>query len=138
MHKPSDFNHWTYWARYEWHEWNPYALYRKVSWFARNVWAYREVLWHDQDCDYAYLLRLMQLKLRRMGQHFADHDIVESSPRMARECRIAAELCRRIDEDNYFVGKITRENAIKALGQREADLRYLSHLIQRKLLYWWD
>jgi hypothetical protein len=109
MHKPSDFNHWKYWMLYEWREWNPYRLARKIGHFAANLWAYRQILWHDRDFDYVYLLELMELKLGRMGKHFADHDILVSSQRTARECRVAAEICRRIAEDDYPVGKFTRE-----------------------------
>ena len=138
MYKPSDFSHWKYWVLYEWREWNPYRLTRKVLHFAANFWAYRQILWNDQDCDYSCLLDMMELKLRRMGQHFEDYDIVMDSQRMARECRVAAELCRRLSEDNYLgkYGKI--EPFMNVRQRRRDDLDYLARLIQRKLFSWWD
>ena len=138
MPKPSDFGHWWYWVLYEWREWNPYRLARKITHFASNLWAYRGILWHDRDFDYFYLLDMMELKLSRMGSHFDKHRIVVDSLRIARECRVAAELCRRINQDNYLVGDITNESIIKGIDRKQADLNYLTHLIRKKILTWWD
>ena len=138
MHKPSDFIHWKYWLLNEWLEWNPYRLARKIGHFLDNFWNYREILWHDQDFDYGYLLDMIELKLKRMGNHFSKHGITVDSRRVARECRVASELCRRINVNDYMNGEITRESVIKDGERREADLDYLTHLIQRKLLCWWD
>ncbi len=138
MYKPSDFNHWKYWLRYEWHEWNPYRLARKIAHFLSNIWAYRHILWDDRDCDYVYLLEMMELKLLRMAKHFESFNILVSSPRSARECRIAAGLCHRLLEDNYVIGDFTSDAMIKHRCQRQADLDYLTHLLKRKLFNWWD
>ena len=138
MPKPSDFGHWWYWVLYEWREWNPYQLARKITYFASNLWAYRGILWHDRDFDYSYLLDMMELKLGRMGRHFDKHRIVVDSLRIARECRVAAELCRRINKDDYLVGEITNESIIKSQNQRQADINYLAHIIRRKVVCWWD
>ena len=138
MLKPSDFKSWKYWALYEWREWNPYELGWKVTRFVKNILAYREILWHDSDWDYVYLLKMMELKLRRMGQHFTDHGHLVASERVARECRVASALCRRLRNDDYLHGEITRASVIGAEQRKQADLEYLTRLIRRKLLCWWD
>ena len=136
--KPSDFTSWKYWVLYEWNEWNPYRLARKVWGFASSVWAYRDLLWYDHDWDYVYLLDLMERKFSRMGEHFEQHSILVNSHQSARECRVAASLCRRLVEDNYIHGDITRASVIRSGERRQADLDYLAHLMSRKLFCWWD
>ena len=138
MYKPSDFTHWTYWIRYEWREWNPYELSCKIYRFARTVWAFRDALWEDQNCDWTFLLRYMQIKLARMGKHFDECGILVNSDRTARECRTAAALCQRLIDDNYLQGEITRRSVIKEGERRKADLDYLARLMSRKLFCWWD
>lgn len=138
MLTPRDFTHWTYWLRYEWREWNPYRLSRKISWFLGNVWAYRKILWHDRDWDWVFLVSLMQIKFRRMGRHLAAYGITVDKDRMARECRVAAALCQRLIDDEYLQHPITRASMLKADARRKADLDYLTHLIRRKLFCWWN
>ena len=138
MYRPSDFDHWTDWLLYEGREWSPWELARKVAWFVRRVWIYRRLLWHDSDWDYAYLLDLMALKLRRMADHFDRHALVVNAERMARECRVAAALCRRLRDDDYQREPITQASVLDAEQRKQADLDYLTHLMRRKLLCWWD
>jgi len=133
MMKPSDFSHPKYWLLHEWREWNPIALVRKISRFARNILAYRKVLWHDRDFDYSYLLEVMELKLRRMSRHFDEHAIVVDSDKIARECLVAAELCRRLLEDEYGLKDVLNGNY-----RKRYDLYYLSRLMSRKMFCWWD
>lgn len=133
MLKPSDFDHWRWWLRYQWHEWNPWRLWRKLRHFLANVWAYKAILWHDADSDYVFLLTIMELKLSRMAQHFETHDIVAGSEKLARDCRVAAEICRRIALNDYAYDDSDANERM-----RKSDLQYLTHLINRRLLCWWD
>ena len=50
----------SYWWKYWWNL--PYDTWA----FLKRVYEYAPILWEDRDWDYAYLLRLMQYKLRRM------------------------------------------------------------------------
>ncbi len=69
--------------------------------FIKNVWAYRDILWHDRDWDRFYMFRMFERKLRRMAKHFMDHDIHPNRFSIAKQISIAAECCRRLHEDKY-------------------------------------
>jgi hypothetical protein len=68
----------------------------------RNCWRYLPLIWHDRDCDFAYLLRLMEEKLRRMSVAIGDEGHLLLARQKGRELRVCAELCRRIREDDYY------------------------------------
>lgn len=112
-----------------------YAWYRP-----RNLWGWAQnkverlqivarwlpVIWWDADFDHAYLWRVLAHKLTRMAIYAERHGHLASSPRQAREMRVAAALCRRIEADDYPPGSAQR------------DLDYLTTLMRRKALTWWD
>lgn len=39
---------------------------RNLKSFFKNVWNYRQFLWHNREWDYAHLFYMMELKLRHM------------------------------------------------------------------------
>lgn len=112
-------------------------LYRFRQWFDRwfvnfpqRVWRYRYWLAHDIDWDWASLAEIMELKLNAMAKVF-DNGHHVSHERDASECRVAAELCRRLRQDDYTV-----EQEIDGVPRN--DQRLLGWLIGRKLRNWWD
>lgn len=97
---------------------------------ARRAWIYRDWLAHDVDYDWAPLAKIMELKLDAMAK-VLDNGHHVSHERDARECRVAAELCRRLRQDDYTV-----EQEIDGVPRN--DQRLLGWLIGRKLRNWWD
>ncbi len=74
-----------------------YAVYR-----FRNVARFGRIVWDFQRGDYSHLLQLMEVALREMRDQHRDFPITADASECAKQLTIAAELCRRIREDNYF------------------------------------
>ena len=108
--------------------------------FFHRVWRYRRVLARDYDFDWSPLVWLMELKLKAMagslerGCHVGDDSC-------ARDCRVAAELCRRLRDDYAFEmhkGPHTREWARRIQQSDRIWQEYLGLLIGKRLGWWWD
>lgn len=67
----------------------------------KNLWVYRKLIWQTADWDYAYLLELMEFKLRRMDDAIGNGCLLHRE-RKAKQMRVCAELCRRIRKDEYY------------------------------------
>lgn len=91
---------------------NPYRKYSSYWWrywlnlpsdakhFAQRVWAYRELLWNDNDFDYAAILHIMRFKLLRLRKHMEEHAITaHSEDNVAELARVDVLLRNVIDED---------------------------------------
>ena len=79
--------------------------------FLKNVWIYRKILWRDRNWDWGYIYRLLELKLRLMSQEFRENGHHVGSELSAQRLLVAAELCRRIYEDNYSDIPLKRHEA---------------------------
>lgn len=93
------------------HGFRVFKFCRKVIYFAQKLYAYLPIIWHDGDSDFSYLLTLMEFKMRRMGDHIIEHDIIVSAPKIGQELKLAAELCKRIREDNYAAVPLAKLDA---------------------------
>ncbi len=108
-----------------------------------NVIRWVPLIWKDRDWDEYFLLRVMQFKLRKMGECFRDYGHLVHSDRYSRQCLVASELCRRLREDEYGDPKLHYTKKTKYDYQREEctkknDQRYLGLLIGKYLRHWWD
>lgn len=92
-------------------------FFRHVSIFLAQLKAYLPIIWRDGDFDYSSLLTLMEFKLLRMSAHMIEHNLVMDAPRMSKELKVAALLCRRINNDSY--AEIPLERLTKEYGQLE-------------------
>lgn len=131
--------------------------FKQPIWFLQTVWAYRDVLWNDRDWDSAYLLVMMERKLRRMADHIGTYGHHVGSERDAKQLRVAAELCRRVRLDQYNDAALNRLKQREGLNwndaaqskkrmriykmseaRRKADIRMIGRLFDKHLLSWWD
>lgn len=110
-----------------------YGLRNLIRWFP--------IIWFDRDFDWDFLAQIMEFKLRRMALIF-DKGYHVGSENDARQCRICAELLKRMTEDNYhenarkaFRGKFAIDHTMNMAKQ---DQRYLGVLIGKYLTHWWD
>lgn len=87
---------------YSWCETPPVKLFNRLVNFIKQLYAYLPIIWRDNDFDYSALLNLMEFKLSRMSKHMIEHNIVVDAPKISKELRVAAELCKRINNDNYY------------------------------------
>lgn len=111
----------------------------------RNIFRFLPVVWHDQNHDGAFLLRLIEHKLTMMesvhGGHVGDEE-------QRRDMRVAIELCRRLAEEHVYSGhdKDWNEAPLYFEGQRykgrcvempRNEAKLLGKIIGAKVLTWW-
>ena len=108
--------------------------------FFHRVWRYRRVLARDYDFDWSPLVWFMELKLRAMAECL-ENGMHVGCERDARECRVAAELCRRLRDTDvlyYMHGTETRIQCHRVLQSERITQEYLGLLISKRLGGWWD
>lgn len=104
-------------------------IYYKILYlrsFLRNCRRYASFLWHDEDYDHSYLLMVMEIKLSAMATR-----LWSTRPDQYKTCRIAAHLCKRLNDDNYSLAQM--RNKVP-----EHDQKMLGRIIGRHLACWWD
>ena len=137
-------------------------IYRQIRWFPANILrliSYLPIIWQDRDWDYAYVLYILQHKLRRMHKRW------DSSPRYVgghkdklnmRQCLI---ILNRIIKDDYISrecdiayipdvelnkvwdkkwGKKFHSAADRAREKEKADWDSLWIILSKELGKWWD
>lgn len=121
---------------------------RNLLSFLKRLWAYLPVLWRDRDWDYAFLLRLMQLKISRMRlgmndwpsnrKHFKRMRVIE----LLIERLIADDYCRYEHDQWYnhdrFNDEKIRDIVLHAQHQEDQDWNMIFNLIKRYGRRWWD
>jgi hypothetical protein len=119
-----------------WRTWERFETFHICFFrFFHRVWRYRRVLAHDYDFDWAPLTEFMELKLRSMADSLSQNRHV-GDERRVRQCRVAAELCRRLRTDAYrdMHGRdYRRQGASEHIAQK-----YLGLLIGKHLSGWWE
>jgi hypothetical protein len=115
-----------------------------IKWFQ-----YAPILWRDYDWDYAYILRLLQYKLRRTREQLWKYDYLLNTRRQCKEIRLAELLIDRILKDEYvdFEPWHNGAEADEALFRRliahdaylkDQDWQYLGKHLAKYMRYWWD
>jgi len=92
-----------------------YRVFRGI----RNFIAYAPIIWRDRDFDFAFLLVLLEFKLRRMSKFFLSADAyTKGAKECAEQMLKAATLAGRIadGEDDQRAG---RER------QRDGDMQFI-------------
>lgn len=128
----------------------------------RNLWLFKECMWHYRRWDYSGLLQFMETCARDMSKAHTTGHLVRSE-QTAKELLIIAELVKRIREDDYVFNKGRYEHTGKGIlgmefiqkehqlpknkaksfyklvdSNRKADLELLTKMMKRKLPTWWD
>jgi hypothetical protein len=81
----------------------------------------------------------MELKLLAMANVFQNGHLVHCTTH-ARECRVAAELCRRLREEVWYDmhGVDTQWQCLRIRTSEKTAEEYLGRLIEKHLRTWWD
>ena len=116
----------------------------------RNLWRWLPVIWFDQDFDWYYTARIMEIKLRRLADCM-EHGHHKHGERDAKQARTCAALLKRMMDGEYFANaghrhdtwhtiSLARRNWIAqhAGNMAEQDQRYLGILLGKYLRNWWD
>jgi hypothetical protein len=117
---------------------------RAVRRYIRNLIKWSPILWSDRDFDYAYLLIIINKKLKMMEQFFlSDKTITKSAAKHGKQIRTARILTDRIIEDDYFNLSLFKSSNIKfkikhADYMKMQDLNYLNTILNKYMLGWWD
>jgi hypothetical protein len=88
-------------------------------------------LWKDEDYDYAFVLRMMQYKLKRTREHILDHDIIVESEEVAAQIQRAENLIELVIGDSGRSLDRTPE-------EEERDWAELFDHLQTHMRWWWD
>lgn len=114
-----------------------------ITYGFKNIIRWIPIIWFDRDWDWSHLAQVMEYKLRLMSIEFEFRGHLVGSKINAKRCLIAAELCKRLREDEY------QERAEKEFGisrcafliseqNTKDDKEYLGKLIGKYLNHWWD
>jgi len=84
------------------HVWSDFIHPARVIVYGfRNLYAYLPIIWRDRNWDDYYFFVLMEKKFSRWAHDFELYSHHLSADRSARELRVCAALCRRINADEY-------------------------------------
>lgn len=72
-----------------------------IKYFFRNVWAFKGFLWQDRDWDYAYILRALQLKIRKTRTCIERHGHHANAKKDVKNMIKAEEMIQAILEDDH-------------------------------------
>lgn len=66
-----------------------------------NLYRFRKVIWAFRPWDHSYLLNIMEKTFTEMVKAHEPGHLVKA-PRTAKELKMAALLCKRLSEQNYY------------------------------------
>jgi len=75
--------------------------FTKTFWWLIKSIQYSIFLWGDFDWDYAYILLLLQYKLKRTREHILDDNIILRSEEVAAQIKHAEDLIQNWRDDNW-------------------------------------
>jgi len=122
---------------YQSHIWGLRGRIRYVRLFASAVW-------HWDSCDYVGTLELMRIAFAEISRAHRESGHVADSPIVAKQTAVVAELCRRLEADDYYDlarneihGREGQAWAIHVgyLGKQDAE--YLGRML-RHIQCWWQ
>src|SRR5574337_1074694 len=66
-----------------------------------NLWRWLPVIWFDDDYDWDFLARIMEIKFRRLAVRL-ENGYTLNGPRLGKQARTCAVLLHRLQEERYF------------------------------------
>lgn len=81
-------------------EFNPVDTLYLLCHRLRNIVAWLPILWHDEDYDFTYTLRILRFKFKRLRQHMEQHTFIAHAEDVIAELAQADVYLRNVgDED---------------------------------------
>lgn len=75
----------------------------------QNVIKWLPIIWHDVDCDYHYLYKILHFKLKNMQEYLeSDYAVAADAKKTARQIMTAKNLCKRLIDDDYLDNALQR------------------------------
>lgn len=134
------------------YRWLPRTFLKNLShWYwdirngLRNLPVFFSAVWWFRSWDYTGLLSLMEVAAREMAR-CQQHGHLVGAPKKARQLTVLAELCRRLQEDNYadmhgYREGLTDFELREVFKRSDAsamnDCLYIGRLF-RFVRHWWD
>ena len=87
--------------------------------------------WNDYDWDCDYILELMEYKIRETGQRLVDYDFHVGAKESGLKAIEAADLLKKIREDDY-------DFEDELLSTRDKDLKKFCAVFEENVFTWWD
>jgi hypothetical protein len=139
------------WTR---HIWQALGWLDSLRWRFRSVLLFWSAAWNFSAFDWAFSFEFLRIALLENAKHF-ERGCATDAARMARECRIAAELIRRLVDEgepsgkrDYFFYTIDSSRRVYSTSHRRnvsigivrgrEYQEMLGRLIARRMRCWWD
>lgn len=119
---------------------NLVSMYYDVYFGVINIFRWLPIVWFDDWIDSAYLMRMMEYKLRHDSKKFKKYGHHVGSDKIARQMLICAELLKRLHEE-YPLEHWTNRNRLTAKmveTQMQYYEEYLFRLMRKHIRGWWD
>jgi hypothetical protein len=134
------------------------GFFRKL----RRAWDYACFGWGNGDYDWGYLLALLHFKLARMEKAMTGPNAYsQQESKTLKSLRIATRLADRLAKDQVYDepinkliahvpaqselepmkkpdAKLYRKVCVLAENHRNRDLRWLTGILNKYILRWWD
>lgn len=140
-----------FWSQY-WFSWRvwywPGQIWRiltDIPWRLRNLKRFWAAVWFYSCSDYSHTFELFALGLEGIAEHQREAQHAGDWEEIERECKIAAELARRIggNSPHFYSGEVNlynfkrkkREPAWHRTAVEYSEM--LGNLIRRKARHWW-
>lgn len=119
-----------------------WSLYRDIANGLYGLYYWAPFAWRWRSWDYSDVLKATEHGLRALEPVVRDGDGVEGKKR-AQEMRVALELLRRIDADEYFLNLyVTKDDWERRFdidaAARERDWDMLFEVLRKRMRRWWN
>jgi len=104
-------------------------LFKKI----KNLLEYFPIIWNDEDWDYAYMLDIIEYKLKRMSKYFLENGHLVNNEQNAKRCQTAINILHA----GYLTDVVTNEDLTTYVNVRNIS-RYKNLVIYSKDSEFWN
>lgn len=73
----------------------------KIKTFVLKMFAYAPILWRDRDFDWAFILTILQFKLKRTREYLVEENIIGDIDKISSEIKQAEDIIDEIFKDDF-------------------------------------
>ena len=104
-------------------------LFKKI----KNLLEYFPIIWNDEDWDYAYMLDIIEYKLKRMSKYFLENGHLVNNEQNAKRCQTAINILHA----GYLTDVVTNEDLTTYVNVRNIST-YKNLVIYSKDSEFWN
>lgn len=84
--------------------------------------AWKKILQDDQDCDWVYIVKILQFKLKRTRKSILKNKVIVDAKEIGKQIKTVEKLLQKVIEDNYDSEQISHVE--KRFGKRKLKLKF--------------